>query len=455
VNGRVDVHSFSPGMGWIPWWKSEVYPADMHYMNWEKRTGLKSSEWGTYMKNGGDLLEVFIEECQKTQQQPFISLRLNDTHNMEYLSYDSLNTQKSEWISTFCINNIDYLIDSSNYRSGFNWAYEHIPNHKLAFIEEIAANYTIAGIELDFMRFPSYFNLDETSLDERQSIMDNFIKSVRIILDTTSINDQHRYLCLKIPSYLSQNDDMGIDIEAFEELGVDMVIIAAFFTTIQQGTDFNQIRQLVPKMAVYKEIYHVIMNDSFKRIMTYDEQYYTTANLAYYQGADGISLFNYMYIKNSENSRFFDIIDNLKNREVLVKNPQHWYFHAREWLPPYINMEHRINQLPRMINNKISHYKLDIYIQDSLYSKESNFRILTESNCTDCIWDIKINGRKVKPKTENYSFLKTEYYFGERDRWADFIIPPFILMNGTNTVSISLENKELIKLVYYDVIFEY
>ena len=102
-----------------------------------------------------------------------------------------------------------------------------------------------------------------------------------------------------------------------------------------------------------------------------------------------------------------------------------------------------------------SHYKLDIYIQDSLYSKESNFRILTESDCTDCIWDIKINGRKVKPKTENYSFLKTEYYFGERDRWADFIIPPFILMNGTNTVSISLENKELIKLVYYDVIFEY
>ena len=38
----VDAYMLSPGMGWVPWWQSEVEPD--FYAWWEKRTGMKVAE---------------------------------------------------------------------------------------------------------------------------------------------------------------------------------------------------------------------------------------------------------------------------------------------------------------------------------------------------------------------------------------------------------------------------
>ena len=83
VAGRgVDAHLLQPGLGWIPWWKSKVYPAAEHYRWFTERTGLEPDSYGKYMQAGGDMVKVFLERCGRRAQAPFVSLHMNDSHHL-------------------------------------------------------------------------------------------------------------------------------------------------------------------------------------------------------------------------------------------------------------------------------------------------------------------------------------------------------------------------------------
>jgi hypothetical protein len=76
----VDVHLLQPGNGWVPWWKSSIYPADAHYRWFQENTGLPAGTIGELMLQGGDLVGAFVKHCRTRNIAPFISIRLNDYH---------------------------------------------------------------------------------------------------------------------------------------------------------------------------------------------------------------------------------------------------------------------------------------------------------------------------------------------------------------------------------------
>jgi hypothetical protein len=39
----LDVHLLQPGVGWVPWWKSTVYPFEEHIKFMKERTGMDPS----------------------------------------------------------------------------------------------------------------------------------------------------------------------------------------------------------------------------------------------------------------------------------------------------------------------------------------------------------------------------------------------------------------------------
>ncbi|MBM3888848.1 MAG: hypothetical protein FJ388_06940 [Verrucomicrobia bacterium] len=86
----VEAHLLQPGLGWIPWWKSRVYPAEEHYAWFQERTGCEPDSFGKYMLAGGDVVKVFIERCRQRGQTPFISLRMNDAHHLEHVGETGL-----------------------------------------------------------------------------------------------------------------------------------------------------------------------------------------------------------------------------------------------------------------------------------------------------------------------------------------------------------------------------
>jgi len=94
-------------------------------------------------------------------------------------------------------------------------------------------------------------------------------------------------------------DEPGLDLPAFVQAGVDMINLSSSYFTCQ-ATDLRRIRKQAPSAALYLEMTHTPMTGKalggsgtqvFQR--TTDQQFYTTAHLAYTQGADGVSLFQF------------------------------------------------------------------------------------------------------------------------------------------------------------------
>ena len=67
-----------------------------------------------------------------------------------------------------------------------NWAIPEVRDYKFALISEVCQNYDIDGFELDFMRHPQFFDLNETTSEQRVEIMTGFVRQVRELLNRTA-----------------------------------------------------------------------------------------------------------------------------------------------------------------------------------------------------------------------------------------------------------------------------
>ena len=84
----VDVHLLQPGLGWIPWWPSQVYSMQEHREWWRKRYGgdVCSRPVHRFILDGGDPVKLFVERCREKGLTPFISLRMNDCHYLHLVN---------------------------------------------------------------------------------------------------------------------------------------------------------------------------------------------------------------------------------------------------------------------------------------------------------------------------------------------------------------------------------
>ncbi len=456
VTGKVDVHMLE-FYGWVPWWNSSIYPGDQHYFDWETRTGLEASTFGQYMKNGGDVLATFIDQCEQSGQVPFASFRLNDTHHLDYLDPANPNAAGTEWLSDFLWDNIDYLLGEAGERKGLNWVYPHVPAAKLAFIEEICENYDIDGLELDFMRHEYYFDTSATTSSQRKSIMYDFVTAVREILDNTAAEGQYRWLCVRIPCLISRYDDLGIDVPAFEQAGVDMFNLSGTVYAVQHDTDLALIKQSLDNAKVYHELTQAVWVPANRNIENLDGnardyQLYTSALNAYDRGADGISLFNFAYYRGSSASQRpyseppFHVLPDLGNYQSLLLKNKHWYYIADNYYP---------DQVPHTFTDSGSQtFDLDINKTNHLFNTDGLLRFIFEEDVDSAEWSAMVNGNIVssvntvlKPIRDNY-----QTPLGREEQYLCFDVPIEYINSGENTISLTKGSSGNAVLHYLDLI---
>ena len=260
-----------------------------------------------------------------------------------------------------------------------NWMIPEVRQLKFRYIRELIQQYDLAGFELDFMRFPSFFRLSETTSAERGRIMDQFIRDVRRVLDEQCASGQRRWL--SVHSLLSGSPrSVGNRRAEFAEAGVDMFNLSAYYFTEQQ-TNAPAIKRLLPDSAVYEEITHTTCigpaltktpGDNFLFRRTTDEQFYTTAHLAYARGIDGVSTFNFVYYrKHGTEGRGpfreppFHVLKHLGDPAWLAGQPQH-YILATVWNEPPLP-----RQLPRRLKPEQSAtFRLDMSPPTGGWTKE-------------------------------------------------------------------------------------
>jgi len=456
----VDVHLLQPGLGWVPWWKSPAYPAEEHYRWFQARTGLKLNAYGQYMLAGGDIVKVFVDRCREKGQHPFVSLRLNDTHHLNYVDQKHPMASCS---SKFYTEHPEYRL-GTNLKKGeqrvLNWAIPEVREHKFAFIKELCEHYDIDGFELDFMRFPSYFRRNETTFKQRCAIMTAFVARVRRLLDRTSKPGRRRWLCARIPCMLAAHDELGIDLPALYGAGLDIANLSAFYFT-QQQTDLPVIRRLVPDMALYLEMTHCTMTgpsrgggDSFIFLRTTDEQLYTTAHLAYERGADGVSLFNFVYYREHGtpgrgpfNEPPFHTLARLGQPKWLARQPQ-WYVLAKTWNRPRAQTP----ALPARLSKGQTH-TVWLDMAPSLGTKDGLLRVMTDGDGTDLRWAIHVNGAALKSTGFVRKPLDHPYDagMGEPAQYACSACPRSAVRNGLNEVTLRLDEGGPATVVYLDL----
>jgi len=491
----IDVHMLQPGFGWVPLWKSNIYPFEEHARWYKQRYGLEPSCFGDYMLQGGDIVGDFLQRCREKGMTAFISMRMNDRHRMNIVDISKEEVEKIG-VAPDCFQlrrnwgknhtkelmakyneKIDRRLDLTGgklymehpeYRLGddfpigtnnlWNWAIPEVRRHKLDFVTEICENYDIDGFELDFTRHRSLFRND-MPMHERREIMTSFVKRVRDVLDKTAKDGKYRWLSIRVPFRISELKNMGVDIKSMHDAGVDIFNLACDWTT-QQQHDLAKIHATVPDAPLYIELTHAILTyrpggEGSPRltIMTTPEQLYTTAHLAYSRGAKGITAFNFVYYRQYGRKLTeppFEVFEILRDPELVAQQPQHYCLSEKDY------NSKRFSQTPGKDFDET--FAMDMAPPKNGWLTDGTLRLLMEPAFGDGSRELPCEVYFNNVRLEETMDISEPYPtnldegLGDTDNLRAWVLPRSVVKNGVNEVRIKLpQGTKGASMVFLDV----
>ena len=486
----VDAHFLSPGLGWVPWWQSTVAPFAEHFAWWKSRTGLERDTlfgYHQYVADGGDMVRVLIERCRQHGMAPFVTFRMNDVHLQEHYGEP---TPESIFVSRFYAEHTEFLLDPNHKKvkgyyplRGLNWAHAPVREFKLSLIRELCTDYDLAGIELDFLRDNNLFRQDETTAEQRVALITEFVRQVRIALDARRVGGvEHRWLCVRIPADVRAHAAIGLDLKSLADAGVDMFNLSTWYHTPFR-TDVAEARRVLPNSALYVELTHCIGNHGYfldsggygtlGNPRCSDAELMTAAHLALASGADGISLFNFVYYRNHGpdvdipiSEPPFHVLPKLRDAEFLSRQAQHYtlgnacYFGPMpQTLNPRQNVALRFDLALPVTRTSTEPPKKSTPNgkHEPIYGETGEtlprLRLHLQSPLGNRQIAVNVNGQRATP-TQNIS----RHYGNPFDSMisphthrAAFEFPRAWLKSGVNTVDVLLVEGEAVQLIYADL----
>ena len=459
VAGLVDAHFLQPGLGMVPLWPSKVIDLKRHFEWIKQRYGQNPDSFSQFVLDGGDIVQVFIDRCRAKGQAAFVSVRVNDAHHKEFVDPkpgDKPGSSIGMSVTKFYAEHPEYRIKPGSLRGADlvnDFAVPEVRAQKLALIGELCANYDLDGLELDFLRFYSYFG-PETALEKRRAIMTAFVKEVRQMLGPK------RWLCARVPCYLTALDALGLDLKALVAVGLDMVNASAHYFTTQQH-DLAAIRKQIEGAALYFELCHTIWKgdkvqegyDVFPYRRATREHLQTSAHLAYARGADGISLFNFAYYrphgKGEGRGVFgeppFDALKALNDPRALANAPQHWFI-AFGWRAP--------GAKPPAVPRKITRGKTEKFNFDLASPRgDARVRIQSDKSLAGGEWTALFNGVQLSASddvTEPYD-VPFPSMLGKPEELRAWIVPAALLREGKNSLEVTRQSGDECAIVFVDL----
>ena len=464
-----DVHLLQPGLGWIPWWQSERYSAREHYEDFLRPLGVeKPHAYGRYLLAGGDLVETLTDECAKQEILPFVSYRLNDGHHTRKLADALEKGHPDQTMSRFYWENYERFRIGDDItawdQSVFDWRHPEVREHMAGLIEELCDTHEFAGLELDFLRHWSRFSLEHTSEEERREITTAFVKRIRRALDRKTFAGTRRWLGARVPALLDIHPDQGIDLgELTREAGVDFVNLSYSYFTMQDDAVARTRAIVPPETAVYVEMTHTTLtgkalsgSGTQPYLRTTPEQFYTTAHLAYEQGATGVSFFNFAYYREHSLPELgpfheppFSVLKNVGDPEFVARQ-SHWYFLSEGRRDPVLGDD---KQLPALINRNAPHRFTLFASPTDLHQQDGLLRFRSPEDISDRGLEGKLNGQPLKPAPFQPKPIDHPYdaWLGTPEEFACFHVPHALVKKGENEIEFLVTAGIRVKLRYLDL----
>lgn len=243
---------------------------------------------GEFAEQGTDPLEIVTEYCRSKGIEIFATLRMNDVHD----SSDRFSVLGS----TFKRKNIRALFGTSRkpppygYWSGADFGWKVIRNMTFQVLEEMASNYDLDGLELDFWRHPPYFKTYAWGEPVTQTERDSITRLMRRVRRMADARGRERgrplLIAVRVMDSPELNHDMGLDLVTWlrEDL-VDLVIVGEVALAPWEETIRLAHRYGIP---VYPCIRRSMIGEERGSLESFRAQALT----AWKKGADGIYLFN-------------------------------------------------------------------------------------------------------------------------------------------------------------------
>lgn len=174
-------------------------------------------------EGGCDYLERALARCRERGITPGVTVRMNDRHDQPY--------EGSPLHSRFYAEHPELRLDNPEVsgwgRTGLNYEHAEVRAHYFALLRELVEGYDFDALELDFMRFTSYFPRGEFA--EHAAVMTGWLREVRELLDGSGRPIE---LIPRVAASPAQAYELGFDVAAWAREGlVDGVTGAAFLNT--------------------------------------------------------------------------------------------------------------------------------------------------------------------------------------------------------------------------------
>lgn len=239
---------------------------------------------------GVDPYAVMVEETKKRGREVLLSFRMNDDHRVEF-------------------QNTRFLAEHPECRlgaKGLNFGYDEVREHIFRLIEEAMQRYDSDGIELDFNRFPRFFEGIPT--EERVEKMNSLVERVRKMVDAVGAGRKRRLvLTVRVPSNYNRTPPTpetalatGCDVPEWVRRGwVDFVTVSEFLNE-RGDLPVAEWKRAIPTVPVCFGI-ECIWGDA-KRLSPDD--YRASAAKLVESGADGVYIFNFFTTREQNENSF-------------------------------------------------------------------------------------------------------------------------------------------------------
>ncbi len=243
------------------------------------------------MAMGTDPLQVMVEFGHKLDIEVFMSMRMNDTHDINTTQFDYLFDYKRE--------HPDYLLGSAEHPTvrgrwtGFDYARPEIREMAFRLAEEACQNYDIDGIELDFFRHLQYFKsvaYDLPVTDAELGMMTELLRRIRHMTEVEGLKRGRPILvAVRVPDSVEYARAVGLDIRTWLAEGlVDLLITSGYFRLNPWEYSVALAREY--GVQVYASLDQSRLPDADRRNSI--ESYRAQALNAWQAGVDGIYMFN-------------------------------------------------------------------------------------------------------------------------------------------------------------------
>lgn len=179
---------------------------------------------------GTDSLRVVSEHCRETGQEVFWTMRMNDTHDASNpLLWPRFKEQHRDWLM-----GTKERPPKRGLWTAVDYGQAEVRELARRVSAEVAANYDVDGVELDFWRHPVFFRATAAERpvgDAERRLLTGLLRDIRRDLDAAG-RRRGKYLLLsvKVPDSVGYCREIGIDLEPWLAEGlVDLLVPGGYF----------------------------------------------------------------------------------------------------------------------------------------------------------------------------------------------------------------------------------